>query len=135
FKVTSSDPADLLATAEVALHSVSLSPECFHAALVLTSCGASGAHGPTQQDCDQSYDQKDLVSVWESGQFNGIQSWTVPETMVYRIQAAGAKGGRGNNDGDVFAGSLGSSVVAKFKLYKGEKLYFLIGQTGEDSCL
>ncbi|BFZ12179.1 hypothetical protein BsWGS_15218 [Bradybaena similaris] len=134
FKVTSSGPSDLSSLTEVAIHSISLDRQCFNPALTLTSCGAGGAQGPSQQECDQHYGENSEVSVLEDGHFRGVQSWTVPETMVYRIQALGSKGGLGNVGGDTSATNLGSSVTARFKLQKGEKLYFLIGQTG-DSCL
>jgi hypothetical protein len=56
---------------------------------------------------------------------NGVQIWTVAESATYRIEAAGATGGG--------AGGGGAIVRATFVLTAGEKLYILVGQTGDTS--
>lgn len=56
---------------------------------------------------------------------SGIQVWTVAESATYTIIAAGAQGG-GN-------GGNGAIVRANFALTVGEKLYIVVGQTGDTS--
>jgi hypothetical protein len=56
---------------------------------------------------------------------NGVQIWTVAESAVYTITAAGARGG-GNGGG-------GAIVRGTFALTVGEKLYIIVGQTGNSS--
>ncbi|KAK6997777.1 leukocyte tyrosine kinase receptor, partial [Biomphalaria glabrata] len=119
---------------QVALYQVAMSPDCFHTVLSLSSCGQTGSTGPTQDMCDREYDHEDLVRVVEDGHFSGAQMWTVPESMFYRIEAFGSRGGRLNDDHGLQRESLGARVETKFYFEKGEAIYFVIGQAGEDEC-
>ncbi|HET7262272.1 MAG TPA: hypothetical protein VFK60_10700, partial [Casimicrobiaceae bacterium] len=60
------------------------------ATYTFTTCGATGATGPTQAACDTAYGGAITVTV--SG---GIQSWTVPATGTYHVVATGAQGASG----------------------------------------
>uniref|UniRef100_A0A2C9L8B0 receptor protein-tyrosine kinase n=1 Tax=Biomphalaria glabrata TaxID=6526 RepID=A0A2C9L8B0_BIOGL len=84
--------------------------------------------------CDREYDHEGLVRVVEDGHFSGAQMWTVPESMFYRIEAFGSRGGLLNDDHGLQRESLGSRVETKFYFEKGEAIYFVIGQAGEDEC-
>ena len=55
-----------------------------------TNCGATGELGPTQTECDASYDGTNVNVTINT---RGIQEWTVPQSGVYKITAYGAAGG------------------------------------------
>ena len=61
---------------------------------------------------------------------NGIQTWTVPSTGMYRITALGASSGQ-NSDSARLPG-LGATMEGKFSLTGGEVLQILVGQMGEN---
>ena len=50
--------------------------------------------------------------------FSGIQLWTVPRNVEYRIEAMGASGGYGE-DSIIKAGGGGARVIGNFNLTKG----------------
>src|SRR5688572_15323246 len=57
-----------------------------------TNCGATGKFGPTQGQVNAAYAATNLNgTVVVTG--NGIQTWTVPTTGLYRIETYGAQGG------------------------------------------
>jgi len=85
--------------------------------LTFTPCGASGASGPTQAQCDQAYGAG-VVTVT-----SGIQEWVVPVTATYTITAYGAQGGQSNLTST--AGGLGAMVQANFALTQGAVLRLL----------
>ncbi len=71
-------------------HSASSSSDPY----TFTNCGATGKSGPTQSDCNSEYSGTSLdgnVTV-----SNGIQTWTVPSSGTYTIEAWGADGGNGD---------------------------------------
>ena len=89
-----------------------------------SSCGKTKNIGPTQDEANTYYKGTN-VSVEIVGQ--GIQKWIVPETMNYRIEAAGASGVGsylGNKQG------YGARIASKIFLQKGDVLYIVIGQQG-----
>jgi hypothetical protein len=92
------------------------------ATLTFTTCGATGALGPSQAQCNTAYGGSPSVSV--SG---GIQSWTVPATGIYRITATGAQGASGDPG---FVGGRGARVVGEFNLSAGQVLKLAVGQAG-----
>nr|XP_057947022.1 ALK tyrosine kinase receptor isoform X1 [Doryrhamphus excisus] len=99
---------------------------------IFHNCGAAGPDGPTPSQCLNSYRiSKINVTVGTWGPLKGIQMWQVPETGTYRITAYGAAGGR-----SVMATSRshGTYISGDFLLRKGELLYILVGQKGEDAC-
>ncbi len=80
-----------------------------------TTCGQTGRTGPSQSQCNNTYGSG-VVSV--SG---GIQTWTVPATGNYTIEAAGAQGGPGGR---------GAVVRGVFSLTAGQPIKILVGQQG-----
>ncbi|KAL2099458.1 hypothetical protein ACEWY4_005938 [Coilia grayii] len=99
---------------------------------IFHTCGAIGPEGPTQNQCNIAYRNSNVnVMVGTRAPFQGIQSWIVPETGEYRITASGATGGLSVMD---MERSHGVYIVGDFHLEKGEVLYMLVGQRGEDAC-
>ncbi|KAF0044672.1 hypothetical protein F2P81_003830, partial [Scophthalmus maximus] len=96
------------------------------------TCGALGAEGPTPTQCLNFYRNSNVnVTVGTRGPFKGIQMWRVPETGTYRITAYGAAGGRSVL---AMSRSHGVYITGDFLLRRGELLYILVGQQGEDAC-
>ena len=88
-----------------------------------TAAGASGRNGPSLTQVQNSYSSATWVS--NTSYLNvvsGIQKWTVPKTGQYRIQAAGAPGGRGrdyaSNQGIPGTGAILSATFYLTKLQK-----------------
>ncbi|XP_054651469.1 ALK tyrosine kinase receptor isoform X2 [Dunckerocampus dactyliophorus] len=99
---------------------------------IFHTCGAAGPDGPTPSQCLNSYRiSKVNVTVGTRGPLKGIQMWEVPETGTYRITAYGAAGGRSVM---AMSRSHGTYMSGDFLLRKGELLYILVGQKGEDAC-
>ncbi|XP_077477149.1 ALK tyrosine kinase receptor isoform X1 [Stigmatopora argus] len=99
---------------------------------IFNTCGAGGPEGPTPSQCFSSYKNTKMnVTVGTRGLFRGIQMWQVPETGTYRITAFGAAGGRSVM---AMTRSHGIYIAGDFLLRKGELLYILVGQKGEDAC-
>ncbi len=88
------------------------------------TAGANGDIGPSQFQLDSAYASTNLFGV-ESA--NGIQTWTVPVTGMYRIEAKGAQGG---GDGVAKFGGKGVSMRGDFNLNAGTVLRILVGQEG-----
>ena len=88
-----------------------------------TTCGASGAIGPEQGDCDSEYGT-DVVTV-----VNGVQNWTVPQTGIYRLTATGGDGASATEG--AFAGGRGVTVAGDFFLTAGAVLQIVVGQHGQ----
>ncbi|CAL1547116.1 unnamed protein product [Lymnaea stagnalis] len=116
---------------DVALNNITLGLDCFDSVLNPSTCGNSGSQGPKQQDCDSHY-KGFKIEVMDTGDFQGVQKWVVPESTLYRIQAFGSGGGRGY--GKHPNSGRGSKVDAKFFFNKGEEIYFVVGQQGENDC-
>uniref|UniRef100_A0AAV2JAY4 receptor protein-tyrosine kinase n=1 Tax=Knipowitschia caucasica TaxID=637954 RepID=A0AAV2JAY4_KNICA len=99
---------------------------------IFHTCGAKGPEGPTPSQCTNSYRNSNVnMSVGTRGPFKGIQMWHVPESGTYRITAYGAAGGRSVL---AMSRSLGVYLTGDFLLKKGDLLYILVGQQGEDAC-
>ncbi|XP_055449979.1 leukocyte tyrosine kinase receptor [Psammomys obesus] len=100
---------------------------------LFTTCGASGRRGPTQTQCDGAYAGSSvLVTVGAAGPLGGAQLWRVPATGQYLISASGAAGGKGARNH--LSRAHGIFLSAVFLLRRGEPLYILVGQQGEDAC-
>lgn len=87
------------------------------------TCGATGTAGPNSTQVNNTYTNTTLsggVSV-----VNGIQSWTVPTTGPYRIDAYGAQGG---NNASGLVGGLGARSGGVFTLTAGQVIQILVGQ-------
>ncbi|XP_047467346.1 ALK tyrosine kinase receptor isoform X2 [Mugil cephalus] len=96
------------------------------------TCGARGPEGPTPTQCLNFYKNTNVnVTVGTRGPFKGIQMWRVPETGTYRITAYGAAGGRSVL---AMSRSHGVYITGDFPLKKGDLIYILVGQQGEDAC-
>uniref|UniRef100_UPI0035901350 leukocyte tyrosine kinase receptor n=1 Tax=Myxine glutinosa TaxID=7769 RepID=UPI0035901350 len=101
--------------------------------LYFQTCGASGPHGPTQAQCNNSYHNKNIsVTVHHNGSLRGVQIWRVPATKSYEIIAYGAAGGQGGRSSS--HRHYGAMIWARFWLVEGELLYILVGQQGADAC-
>ncbi|XP_029350161.1 ALK tyrosine kinase receptor-like [Echeneis naucrates] len=99
---------------------------------IFHTCGAVGPEGPTPTQCLNSYRNTNVnVTVGTQGPFKGIQMWRIPETGTYRITAYGAAGGRSVM---AMSRSHGVHIIGDFPLRRGELLYILVGQQGEDAC-
>lgn len=93
--------------------------------VTFTTCGAAGRDGPTGADCTTAYTGTPLAgAVTVTG---GIQSWTVPSTGMYRIEAFGAQGASGTT---MFVGGLGARMRGDFMFTSGTVLQVLVGQAG-----
>ena len=94
---------------------------------VFTSAGKTGKDGPTSAEVNASYIGTPLEgNVTMTTQ--GIQEWTVPETGVYSIEAAGARGGWGH--GQSSKPGYGARMIGKFNLTVGDVLKIVVGQEG-----
>lgn len=87
-----------------------------------SNAGATGSVGPTQTQLNNAYANSNLQSNVIS--LNGIQSWTVPATGLYKITCTGARGA-GN-------GGFGAQMQGNFELVAGQVLKLIIGQKGEN---
>lgn len=63
-----------------------------------------------------------------TGRTGTLQSYTVPSTGTYTIEAWGASGG--NNTAGTFTGGLGAKMKGDFSLTAGDVINILVGQTG-----
>ncbi len=88
-----------------------------------TNCGATGANGPTQAQCDAAYTGTTLASAVTLSV--GIQTWTIPAPGRYRITAMGAQGG-----GSPAIAGLGASISSLFDFGVGAALRIVVGQSG-----
>lgn len=86
-----------------------------------TNATATGGTGPTQTNVNAEYTGTTLAGAVTVNA--GIQSWTVPNTGNYSIQALGAAGGGAN-------GGLGASITGEVLLTSGDVLQILVGQAG-----
>jgi Glycine rich protein len=104
-----------------------------------TSCGATGAVGPTIDQCKTTYTPtwKDDTNLFNVS--SGIQRWKVPITGQYLIEARGGDGGGRNTYRVTFSavggGGLGASVANVFNLIKDDVIYIVVGQNGSSSTL
>ena len=96
-----------------------------------TPCGATGRFGPSQSQCNSTYGSG-VVAV-----NGGIQEWTVPSTGTYRIEAAGAEGGRGKtNSTSAYSSGIpgrGAVMIGEFSLSQGTVLRMAVGQRGGEA--
>ncbi|XP_031227394.1 leukocyte tyrosine kinase receptor isoform X5 [Mastomys coucha] len=100
---------------------------------VFNTCGASGRRGPTQTQCDGAYTGSSvMVTVRAAGPLKGAQLWRAPDTGQYLISAYGAAGGKGARNH--LSRAHGVFLSAVFFLRRGEPVYILVGQQGQDAC-
>ena len=103
--------------------------------VTVTPGGATGPYGPTISQIRSGLTGTPSPSNWYNTYLSmttqGISKWTVPADGMYTITAAGARGGT-----TVWIGSgyiNGAIMTGTFSLTKGEVLYILVGQHGQDS--
>lgn len=90
---------------------------------VFTTAGATGSLGPTQGQVNTAYASTNLNgSVTVSGA--GIQSFTIPVTGAYGVQALGAQGYGA-------FGGRGADMYGEFTFNAGQVITILVGQKGE----
>jgi len=92
-----------------------------------TNCGATGRLGPTQAQLNVGYSGLNSLTGLVSST-NGIQTFTVPTSGLYQIDAFGAKGG--NSGGNVYSGANGARMSGQFSLTAGDILQIVVGQLG-----
>jgi hypothetical protein len=105
------------------------SPGIFYSQMTytFTNASATGSLGPTQSQINTAYASTNLNgSVVIPTGTPGIQTWTVPSTMGYRIEARGGQG---------FGtyGGRGAIIAGDFTLTAGTVLKILVGQKAEAS--
>ena len=89
-----------------------------------TNAGATGKDGPTQAQLNTAYASTNLNGAVTS--VSGIQTWTVPFSGPYRIEAFGAQGGNAGS----YTGGKGTKISGEMTLIAGSILKILIGQSG-----
>ena len=62
-----------------------------------------------------------------------VQTYTIPRTGTYKLEAWGAKGGDGKGGGS--EGALGGYITAQFKFSIGDVLYIYVGGKGGDASV
>jgi hypothetical protein len=93
-----------------------------------SNAGKTGPYGPTLQECRNAYSV-----TWDNDTtlFNmttqGIQEWTVPDTSLYRIVCAGARGG---GTPSTYSPGEGISIQGEVFLRFNDILRIVVGQTG-----
>jgi hypothetical protein len=95
--------------------------------VTFTTCGQTGATGPTQAQCDATYGAGNALKGKVTLK-DGYQLFTVPNDGTYQIEAFGAEGGKS----DQAAGGAGARMRGDFMLKKGDVLKLVVGQRGSD---
>ena len=96
---------------------------------MLTTCGKEGRTGPSDAQCRATYQNLDPEGYYQTTT-NGIQEIKIPADGVYRIEAAGARGGYANLLNPSYPGGLGAQVWGDFTLKAGTRLKVVVGQDG-----
>ncbi|KAL0238185.1 hypothetical protein GEMRC1_012658 [Eukaryota sp. GEM-RC1] len=97
-----------------------------------TNAGKTGRTGPSLEDCIGSYNHEYFKNIENFNVVDGIQHWTVPSTGMYRIECAGARGGKVNNTTSTKPGK-GALMIGEFELKSGQIIKILVGQVGCDA--
>ncbi len=98
-----------------------------------TNAGAIGRNGPTFSEMLIAYTGSAnwaATASYFTSSIRGIQNWTVPETAIYRVTAAGAKGG--NSPSVNLTGGLGAIIVTDLSFSQGQILSIVVGQSGSN---
>ena len=102
-----------------------------------TNAEATGMTGPTQEQIASAYIGTSLEGKVVSNA--GIQTWVVPKSGTYRIEAYGAQGGdsnvgsEANGNEEKYGGGSGAMMSGEFNLENGNELEILVGQKGSDA--
>ena len=95
----------------------------------LSPCGRSGRYGPTRTDCAFAYKQSGMPEGTLRSVDSGVQQIRIPVAGLYRVIAAGARGGRGSYV-DRYGGS-GAIAAGIFNFSEGETIMVAVGQNGD----
>ena len=90
-----------------------------------TTCGATGAFGPSRVQCTDAYAESPLAGMVDV--IDGIQHWEVPASGTYRITATGA---RGASAAPSQRGGAGAIIAGEIQLAAGDVLAIVVGQQG-----
>ena len=93
---------------------------------IFSTCTQTGATGPSQSQCDSAYSVTSLNG--EVTVSSGAQSWIVPATGTYLIDAYGSRGGNKSSG----TGGSGAWIEGEFALNAGDVLVIHVGQKGRD---
>ncbi|GAB5387712.1 MAG: hypothetical protein Alpg2KO_06800 [Alphaproteobacteria bacterium] len=96
-----------------------------------TSCGQTARSGPSEANCESSYSSTSWAS--DDAIFNvvsGVQTFVIPATGTYSIEAAGAEGGEPNNPNSGRTAGAGRIIEADFDLTVGTTVSIVVGQRG-----
>jgi hypothetical protein len=90
-----------------------------------TNAGATGRFGPTQAMVNAAYAATPLAGLVTVS--DGIQSWTVPTTGLYSLEAAGAQGASAASN---YVGGKGAYQYGEYYFNAGTVLQIVVGQMG-----
>jgi hypothetical protein len=97
-----------------------------------TNASATGRNGPTLSACQSAYSSASWAQ--NTNFFNmttqGIQLWTVPESGIYEITAAGAAGGNNTQPSPNIIGGYGAVLTNRVSLVQGDIIAIVVGQMG-----
>ncbi|MES2680900.1 MAG: T9SS type A sorting domain-containing protein [Bacteroidota bacterium] len=93
-----------------------------------TPSGATGSVGPTQGQVTSAYALTSLSNAVVATA--GIQTFTIPVSGLYNIEAVAGSGG--NRSASTQVGGFGVSMIGNFNLVQGDVLKILVGQKGVD---
>ena len=95
-------------------------------AVTFTACGATGATGPTQSQCNGAYASTPLAGAVTVTA--GLQAWVVPYSGLYTLSMTGAAGGQ--TSPATARPGYGGRVDGKLALTAGQTVHVSIGQVG-----
>ena len=100
-----------------------------------TNCDKIGSTGPSQDDCNTAYSESPIIRQVTVNE--GIQTFDMPYTATYRIEAFGGEGaggctscGNNSSSGNFRAGGKGAYVAGEFDFNEGDELKFMVGHKG-----
>lgn len=97
-------------------------------AVTFTSGGQTGRLGPSDAQARSGAGNPSWAAQYINTS-NGTILWTVPDNGIYRIQAAGARGGSASANGN----GQGVSMRGDFTLTKQEVIKIVVGQPGNNA--
>ena len=97
-----------------------------------TTAGSVGRYGPTLSQLRSSYGGawSGNAAYFNQGRAQGYQLWTVPQTGLYEIDIAGA---RGQDSTTGLGYGRGARIIVQVNLVKGMKLEMVVGQVPGNS--
>eukprot|EP00041_Stephanoeca_diplocostata_P031752 m.996666 g.996666 ORF g.996666 m.996666 type:complete len:2211 (+) comp24021_c0_seq2:83-6715(+) len=95
----------------------------------ITTCGNAGISGPQTADCQAAYQYSQFPTGFFLTVSGGIQRFRVPTSGIYKVTAAGARGGRGYYSASK-TGGAGAVVTALYNLSSSSTISIAVGQPG-----